>query len=152
MAYGIDDVAEKPAKRSPGRPRYDAPSPIERHIADRIRLRRKLLGLTQQQLGERLGVTFQQVQKYENAANRITVGRLWDLAGALDVPVGFFFDGMDDPQGRATGFSAEGAPYESPDPDIGLVSRLGKIETPGLRKALVSLIDQVSEVEAHRRN
>nr|WP_294916007.1 helix-turn-helix domain-containing protein [uncultured Neokomagataea sp.] len=64
------------------------------HIGNRIRLRRTLMGLSQESLGEALGVTFQQVQKYERGANRVSASRLFELAQALDVPVGFFYDGQ----------------------------------------------------------
>ncbi|GBR44307.1 helix-turn-helix domain-containing protein [Neokomagataea thailandica] len=64
------------------------------HIGHRIRLRRTLMGLSQESLGEALGVTFQQVQKYERGANRVSASRLFELAQALDVPVGFFYDGQ----------------------------------------------------------
>jgi len=64
------------------------------HIGGRIRLRRTMLGMSQEKLGEALGLTFQQVQKYERGANRVSASRLQGVAEALDVPVGFFYDGM----------------------------------------------------------
>lgn len=67
---------------------------IDAHIGLRLRQRRWLLGLTQQQLGERVGIKFQQVQKYETGQNRISASRLWELARAVDVPIGYFFDGL----------------------------------------------------------
>jgi transcriptional regulator with XRE-family HTH domain len=82
---------------------------IDLHLGKRLRRRRRLLGLTQQQLASVCGVRFQQIQKYECGANRISAARIWQLAEALDVPVGYFFDGlstrherMDDelPEGR----------------------------------------------------
>lgn len=66
---------------------------LDLHIGRRLRRRRRVLGLTQQQLGERLGIRFQQVQKYECGANRISAARLWHLATALEVEVGYFYDG-----------------------------------------------------------
>lgn len=68
------------------------PSPIDVHVGSRIRMRRKLLGYSQEKLGSSLGVTFQQVQKYERGANRVGSSRLYNIAQALDVPVSFFFD------------------------------------------------------------
>ena len=68
------------------------PRPIDVHVGSRIRLRRTLLGLSQERLGEALGLTFQQVQKYESGANRVSASRLFDLSRVLDVPIGFFFD------------------------------------------------------------
>lgn len=69
---------------------------IDVHVGRRVRLRRTLLGMSQEQLGESLNITFQQVQKYERGSNRISASRLWDIAQILDVPVSFFFDDMTD--------------------------------------------------------
>jgi len=69
---------------------------IDFHLGKRMRRRRRLLGLTQQQLAESCGVRFQQIQKYECGANRVSAARLWRIAGALEVPVGYFFDGLAD--------------------------------------------------------
>ena len=66
------------------------------HVGQRLRLRRTLLGLSQEQLGTELNITFQQVQKYERAANRISASRLWDMSQILDVPINYFFDDMSD--------------------------------------------------------
>ncbi|MFN6954965.1 MAG: helix-turn-helix domain-containing protein [Acetobacteraceae bacterium] len=70
------------------------PSPIDVHVGSRVRLRRTLLGMSQEKLGEALGLTFQQIQKYERGVNRIGASRLFDLSRVLDVPIGFFFDDM----------------------------------------------------------
>lgn len=70
------------------------PNPVDRHVGSRVRLRRQLLNMSQEKLGDELGVTFQQVQKYERGANRIGAGRLWTLARVLDVPVSFFYEGV----------------------------------------------------------
>jgi transcriptional regulator with XRE-family HTH domain len=72
------------------------PSPIDVHVGSRIRLRRTLLGLSQERLGDALGLTFQQVQKYERGVNRVGASRLFDLSRVLDVPISFFFDDMPD--------------------------------------------------------
>lgn len=68
--------------------------PVDEHVGKRIRQRRWLIGVTQQQLAERVGIKFQQIQKYETGTNRVSASRLWDIADALDVPVTFFFDGL----------------------------------------------------------
>ena len=65
--------------------------PVDVHVGSRVRLRRTLLGLSQERLGEAVGLTFQQIQKYERGANRIGASRMYDLAHVLDVPVSFFF-------------------------------------------------------------
>jgi transcriptional regulator with XRE-family HTH domain len=74
---------------------------IDLHLGKRLRRRRRLLGLTQQQLASVCGVRFQQIQKYECGANRISAARIWQLAEALDVPVGYFFDGLSTHSERA---------------------------------------------------
>ena len=70
------------------------PNPIDKHVGSRVRMRRMMLGMSQEKLGERLALTFQQVQKYERGVNRIGASRLFDLSRVLDVPIGFFFDDM----------------------------------------------------------
>src|SRR5690606_13765951 len=73
---------------------------IDLHLGKRLRRRRRLLGLTQQQLAGTVGVRFQQIQKYECGANRISASRLWQLSEALEVPVGYFYDGLSEIQRR----------------------------------------------------
>lgn len=68
--------------------------PVDIHVGKRIRHRRWMLGTTQQQLADGVGIKFQQIQKYETGANRVSASRLWDIAGELSVPVSFFFDGL----------------------------------------------------------
>ena len=76
------------------------PSPVDVHVGARIRLRRTLLGMSQERLGDALGLTFQQVQKYERGVNRVGASRLFDLSRILDVPISFFYDNM--PSGQAS--------------------------------------------------
>ena len=68
--------------------------PVDVHVGARIRQRRMIVGLTQQNLAETIGVTFQQIQKYEIGANRVSASRLWEIARLLNVPIGFFFEGL----------------------------------------------------------
>lgn len=89
-------VDENARRSSRGRMPSGKPNPVDVHVGSRVRLRRTLLGLSQEKLGEAIGLTFQQVQKYERGANRIGASRLWDLSRVLDVPVSFFFEEMDD--------------------------------------------------------
>ena len=76
-------------------------SPVDGHVGVRIRLRRTLMGMSQERLGDALGLTFQQVQKYERGVNRVGASRLFDLSRVLDVPIGFFFDDMPEPMAGA---------------------------------------------------
>jgi transcriptional regulator with XRE-family HTH domain len=71
------------------------PHAVDRHVGLRIRMRRKELGVTQEKLGHMLGLTFQQVQKYERASNRVSASKLWEVARALDTSVTYFYDGLE---------------------------------------------------------
>jgi len=85
------DARMSRAEQVGGTDREGRPSPIDVHVGSRIRLRRTLLGMSQERLGEALGLTFQQVQKYERGVNRVGASRLFDLSRVLDVPISFFF-------------------------------------------------------------
>ncbi|HKL04318.1 MAG TPA: helix-turn-helix transcriptional regulator [Roseovarius sp.] len=86
------------------------PHPVDVHVGKRIRHRRWLVGMTQQQLAERVGIKFQQIQKYETGANRVSASRLWDIADALSVEVSFFFEGLDND--NASSGASEGVPAD----------------------------------------
>lgn len=78
---------------------------INLHLGGRVRRRRRLVGLTQQQLATAVGIRFQQIQKYECGDNRMSAARLWQLSGALGVPISYFFDGLNSPiKGQGIGF------------------------------------------------
>ena len=84
-------------------------SPVDTHVGSRIRVRRQVLKMSQEKLGDMLGVTFQQIQKYERGANRVGASRLWNMGKVLDVPVSFFFEGIDGEDGMLpSGQFAEG--------------------------------------------
>jgi transcriptional regulator with XRE-family HTH domain len=76
---------------------------VDVHVGKRIRQRRWLVGMTQQKLAEAVGIKFQQIQKYETGANRVSASRLWDIADALDVDIAFFFEGLKDEASRDHG-------------------------------------------------
>ncbi len=92
MATGNTTVAA--TRRRPTRVKLGRPRPVDVHVGSRVRLRRTMLGLSQEKLGVAIGLTFQQVQKYERGTNRIGSSRLFELSKVLDVPVSFFFDDM----------------------------------------------------------
>jgi transcriptional regulator with XRE-family HTH domain len=112
------------------------PNPIDVHVGKRLRLRRTLLGMSQERLGELLGLTFQQVQKYERGVNRIGSSRLYELGQILDVPVSFFFDDLADHEARAAGnlygLAEERAGFEH---EVGLDLPLDRRETLELVRA-----------------
>jgi len=89
-------VAEAPAGPRSG----TRASPIDRHVSQRIRERRVLTGQTRQQMADLIGVTYQQFHKYEHGMNRLSVGRLYDIARALETPVSYFFEGLEKPQDK----------------------------------------------------
>ena len=139
-----------------GRPKTGKPNPIDVHVGSRVRLRRTLLGMSQEKLGEAIGLTFQQVQKYERGANRIGASRLFDLSRVLDVPVSFFFDDMPaDPdsiptsEGSVGGFGEEKSSSFEPDPmakreTLELVRAYYRITDPQVRKRLFELTKSVA--------
>ena len=88
-------TAETFKRSSRGRTPTGQPNPIDVHVGNRIRLRRTLLGLSQEKLASLLGLTFQQVQKYERGMNRVGASRLWDIGKVLEVPIEFFYEDMD---------------------------------------------------------
>jgi len=94
LAEGERERERKPRRRRKRTVREHGPDPIDVHVGSRVRLRRTLLGLSQEKFGEAIGLTFQQVQKYERGANRMGASRLYQASRALDVPVSFFFDQM----------------------------------------------------------
>ncbi|MBP5160595.1 MAG: helix-turn-helix domain-containing protein [Alphaproteobacteria bacterium] len=79
------------------------PNPVDVYVGKRMRMRRTLLGLSQEELGKALGVTFQQVQKYERGTCRVGASRLWDIGQALNTPVAFFYEGLEDTEGFNAG-------------------------------------------------
>jgi transcriptional regulator with XRE-family HTH domain len=76
---------------------HNGPNPIDRHVGLRIRMRRKELGISQERLAEAIGLTFQQVQKYERAANRVSASKLWEMARTLNTSVAYFYEGLGEP-------------------------------------------------------
>ncbi|HJS87412.1 MAG TPA: helix-turn-helix transcriptional regulator [Acetobacteraceae bacterium] len=136
--------------------REGRPSPIDVHVGSRIRLRRTLLGMSQERLGDQLGLTFQQVQKYERGVNRVGASRLFDLARVLDVPISFFFDDMPDglaghPSRRAVGTPA--TPEAIADDTmtrretLELVRAYYRIADPNQRRKLFELVKAMARVE-----
>jgi len=78
------------------------PNPVDRHVGLRIRMRRKELGWSQERLADAIGLTFQQVQKYERAANRVSASKLWEMSRALSTSISYFFEGFDGPEAPAS--------------------------------------------------
>lgn len=126
------------------------PNPVDVHVGKRVRLRRTLLGMSQEKLGEAIGLTFQQVQKYERGTNRIGSSRLYQLSQVLDIPVSYFFDDLPpDVTGRQATGMADAAPvaYEG-DPmvkreTLELVRAYYRITDSSIRKRVFELVKAV---------
>jgi transcriptional regulator with XRE-family HTH domain len=144
-----------------GADKESRPSPIDVHVGSRIRLRRTLLGMSQERLGEALGLTFQQVQKYERGVNRVGASRLFDLSRVLDVPISFFFDDMPEslassygnPAGRrGSGFteSQDGFADDALNrrETLELVRAYYRITDPAVRKRVFDLIKSMGPADA----
>jgi transcriptional regulator with XRE-family HTH domain len=130
-----------------------APNDIDRRVGHRIRLRRSMLGMSQEKLGEAVGITFQQVQKYERGTNRVSASRLWQVATALDVKIDYFFATGEEESG--TGFSEEGASYEA-EPTISadglkLMGIFHRIQDPRIRRKVVDLASLLGSTEADEK-
>ena len=129
----------------------ESPNPIDVHVGDRVRRRRRALGVSQEQLADKLGLTFQQVQKYERGANRISCSKLYQIASALQAHVAYFFEGLPDPV-RTAGVAEDPAAFVhdlplTPEERLftGLLSR---IESKQVRKRLLELVKSLAEATA----
>jgi transcriptional regulator with XRE-family HTH domain len=131
----------------------DAPSPsqilrVDAHVGARVKLRRKLLGWSQTQLANALGVAFQQVQKYERGTNRIAASTLYQIAMLFDVPIGFFFEGL--PSYGVAGEDEENSlPFNDPE-TMAMVAIYWQIGEGDLRQHLCALIKAISHCELQR--
>ena len=114
------------------------PNPVDAHVGSRVRLRRMLLGMSQERLGESMGLTFQQVQKYEKGVNRIGASRLFQISKILDVPVQFFFEEAPHVGGDG-GTTARG--MAEPDSEAFILEFLNSREGLELNRAFVKIAD-----------
>ncbi len=124
-----------------------APNPTDKHVGSRVRMRRMMLSMSQEKLGDALGLTFQQVQKYEKGTNRIGASRLQQIAHILQVPVSFFFDGGPNQSGDAPGDApspAYVADFLSTADGLTLTRAFMRIKDPKLRRRIVDLVQQIA--------
>lgn len=148
------------------------PSPIDVHVGSRIRLRRTLLGMSQEHLGDALGITFQQVQKYERGVNRVGASRLFDMSRILDVPIAYFFEDLSSdlsetelsgPRGHNYGFSEVQEPFSiGSEPSLGdqmrnretmeLVRAYYRITDPAMRKRMFDLVKSLGTPDTASEN
>ena len=138
-----------------------APNPIDKHVGSRVRMRRMMLAMSQEKLGDALGLTFQQVQKYERGVNRVGASRLFDLSRVLDVPISFFFDDMPESLAssygnqigrRTAGFSdmQDGFTDDALNrrETLELVRAYYRITDPAVRKRVFDLIKSMGPADA----
>jgi transcriptional regulator with XRE-family HTH domain len=138
------------------------PNPIDVHVGARIRQRRTLLGMSQEKLGEAIGLTFQQVQKYERDANRVGSSRLFDLARVLDVPVSYFFEDMSAGTASKSPSRLRGLAEPKPEPfepdplakreTLELVRAYYRIADPAVRKRVFELTKALGRTVRKRRS
>jgi transcriptional regulator with XRE-family HTH domain len=130
------------------------PNPIDVHVGLQVRLRRKALKISQEKLAETLGLTFQQVQKYERGANRISASKLYEIARTLRVPMAWFFEGLSDPsEGRdETAEPPETAAFAHnfllTQEGIDLANLFPKVQQRRVRRRLVDLVRSLTEEDA----
>jgi transcriptional regulator with XRE-family HTH domain len=126
----------------------NSPHPVDVHVGRRLRLKRTFLGMSQETVGKQIGVTFQQIQKYERGINRMGASRLYDFAKALGVPISYFFEGFGDyavDDGSALAAAEPNAPaYEHDNMNnretLEVMRAYYRIKNPAVRKRIVELI------------
>lgn len=112
----------------------EGPDPVDQHVGRRIKQRRKELGMSQEKLGNALGLTFQQIQKYERASNRVSSSKLWHICGVLDVDITYFYDGVE----------AINESHHADDEELArLNDAFSGISDPALRHAVITLAEQL---------
>lgn len=128
-----------------------APNPIDKHVGSRVRMRRMMLGMSQEKLGNSLGLTFQQVQKYEKGTNRIGASRLQQIAHILQVPVSFFFEGAPSVGAAAKSEGMAEAPspayvsdFLATSDGLALTKAFMRIGDTKLRRRIVDLVEQIA--------
>jgi transcriptional regulator with XRE-family HTH domain len=126
------------------------PNPIDRHVGSRVRMRRMLAGVSQEKLGEGLGLTFQQVQKYEKGTNRISASRLQQISKMLGVPVAFFFDGAPNDDTIGNGFAEAStttyvADFLATSEGVQLTKAFVRIKNPRVRRRIVDLVESLGD-------
>ena len=123
------------------------PNPIDKHVGGRVRMRRMMLGMSQEKLGDALGVTFQQVQKYEKGTNRISASRLQQISQILQLPVTFFFEGAPgQPKTDGGGPSpAYVSDFLATKDGLALTKAFMQIKDAKLRRSIVNLVEEIAE-------
>ena len=129
-----------------------SPNPIDKHVGSRVRMRRMMLSMSQEKLGDALGLTFQQVQKYEKGTNRIGASRLQAIANILQVPVSFFFEGAPHEAGLPVGIGAAPSPayvndFLATSDGLSLTKSFMRIKSAKLRRRIVDMVEEIAGEE-----
>ncbi len=129
-----------------------APNPVDKYVGSRVRMRRIMLGMSQEKLGEALGLTFQQVQKYEKGTNRVGASRIQQISEILQVPVSFLFEGGPSGIARADGASEGTSPAYVSDflataEGLALTRAFTRITDAKLRRSIVEMVEQIAARE-----
>jgi transcriptional regulator with XRE-family HTH domain len=130
-----------------------APNPVDKYVGSRVRMRRIMLGMSQEKLGEALGLTFQQIQKYEKGTNRVGASRIQQIAEVLQVPVSFLFEGGPTSRPAGEGFAEEVSPayvsdFLATSEGLALTRAFTRISESKLRRSIVDLVEQIAAREA----
>ena len=129
-----------------------APNPVDRYVGSRVRMRRIMLGMSQEKLGDALGLTFQQVQKYEKGTNRVGASRIQQISEILRVPVSFLFEGGPSGTASAGGLSEAASPayvsdFLATSEGLALTRAFTRITDAKLRRSIVELVEQIAARE-----
>jgi transcriptional regulator with XRE-family HTH domain len=133
-----------------------SPNPTDRHVGARVRMRRMMLSMSQEKLGDALGLTFQQVQKYEKGTNRIGASRLQHISRILQVPISFLFEGAPEIPGQTTGMGEAPSPayvadFLSTSEGLALTKAFTRIQDGKLRRRIVDLVEEISGEDSAAR-
>jgi transcriptional regulator with XRE-family HTH domain len=131
-----------------------SPNPVDKHVGSRVRMRRMMIGMSQEKLGEALKLTFQQVQKYEKGTNRISASRLQQIASVLGVTIGFFYEGAP-VEGAAGGFAEDASPayvssFMASQDGLQLMESFTRIKSARIRRTIVEHVRALAEAEGSR--
>lgn len=128
------------------------PNPVDKYVGSRVRMRRIMLGMSQEKLGKALGLTFQQIQKYEKGTNRVGASRIQQIAEVLNVPVSFLFEGgpgasraADEPEEASPNYVSD---FLATSEGLALAGAFTRIADPKLRRSIVDLVEQIVAQEA----
>ena len=130
-----------------------SPNPVDLHVGGRVRMRRKMLGVSQERLAEALGLTFQQVQKYERGANRISASKLYEIARFLSAPIAYFFEGLGDPTAGASAAGLDDASEQHvhgflmTSEGLELAAAFPRIARSRLRRRILDLVRSLADEE-----